>query len=266
MASPSQADVSTDSGELTDPKESTDCANNDVRINAAPARVTWIDGDTRQTRSICHSSHDHLLFSAQHETSSDTAFFQIRANVALKARKDKTNVFLSIYPERLQAVQLVDHDGPEDTTSAQLDTSTYCLKFTLSMPPALIVPKGDLTPRQRSSGTLLDSLRSLAEQTTFKLLLPTTTLSKAQLESLCKAASSGALSSMEKLKDVASLYGGKGGRVIQHESKAAGASPVTSVAAVPKSEDLPSYDDLGFDNDSPRPYTTQSKTRPSHHP
>lgn len=262
MASPSQADVSTDSGEVTDREDATDCPNNDVRINAAPARVTWIDGDTRLTRSICHSSHDHLLFHAQHESSSDTAFFQIRANVALKARKDKTNVFLSIYLERLQSVELVDHDGPEDTTSAQLGTSTYCLHFTLSVPPALIVPKGDLTPRQRSSGTLLDSLRNLAEQTTFNIHVPTTTLSKAQLEALCKAASSGALSSMEKLKDVASLYGGKGGRIIQHESKAAVASPVVSAAAVPKLEGLPSYDDLGFGNDPPRPYTTQSKAQP----
>ncbi|KAI7773016.1 hypothetical protein LA080_012493 [Diaporthe eres] len=257
MASPSQADVSTDSGEVTDPENSTECPKNDVQINAVPACVTWNDGDSRQARSICHSAHDHLHFHAQHDTSSDTAFFQVRTNVALKARKDKTNVFLSIYPERIQSVAVVASDGADSAASAQLGTSAYCLLFTLSMPPALIVPKGDLTPKQRSSGLLLDCLRGLAEQTTFKLHLPTTALSKVQLESLCKAASSGALSSMEKLKDVASLYGGKGGRIIQHEPQAAVASQTASATAVPETEGLPSYDDLGFENDSPRPYTTQ---------
>ncbi|KAK7735434.1 hypothetical protein SLS63_003904 [Diaporthe eres] len=125
------------------------------------------------------------------------------------------------------------------------------------MPPALVVPKGDLTPKQRSSGLLLDCLRGLAKQTSFRLHLPTTALSKVQVESLCKAASSGALSSMEKLKDVASLYGGKGGSVIQHEPQAAVASQTASATAVPETEGLPSYDDLGYENDSPRPYTTQ---------
>lgn len=264
MASPSQAEVSTDSGEVTDPEDSA-CSNNDVQINAVPACVTWNDGDSRQARSLCHSAHDHLLFHAQHETSSDAAFFQVRTNVALKARKDKTNVFLSIYPERIQSVAVIANDGSDSPTSARLGTSTYCIQFTLSMPPALIVPKGDLTPKQRSSGLLLDSLRGLAEQTSFRLHLPTTALSKAQLESLCKAASCGALSSMEKLKDVASLYGGKGGRIIQHEPQAAIASETASATAVPQTEDLPSYDDLGFESDSPRPYTTQSKILPPCH-
>lgn len=262
MASPSQADISTDSGEVTDPENSATSPSGDVHINAAPARLTWTDGDSPQARSICHSAHDHILFHAEHDTSSDTAFFQIRANVALKARKDKTNVFLSVYPERIESIALVAYEDGDDTTSAQLGTSTYCLQFTLSMPPALIVPKTDLIPRQRSSGLLLDSLRGLAEQTTFKLHLPTTTLPKAQLESLCNAAFRGALSSMEKLKDVASLYGGKGGKIIQHDGQPAAASQaanVTASSAVPKTEDLPAYDDLGFGNDSPAPYTTQSK-------
>lgn len=262
MASPSQADVSTDSGEVTDPESSTAPPNDDVRIGGSPACITWIDGDSRQAKSICHAAHDHLLFHAQHEASSDTAFFQVRASVALKARKDKTNVYLSIYPECIESIELVGHDGGDDTTPTQLGASTYCLKFSLSTPPALIVPTTDLVPRQKSSGLLLDSLRALAEQTTFKLHLPTTTLPKAQLESLCKKASCGALSSMGKLKDVASLYGGKGGRIIQHErlpAVASQAATVTASPAVPKTEDLPAYDDLGFGRDPPSPHTTQSK-------
>lgn len=259
MASPSQADVSTDSGEVTDLEGTADRPKNDVHINGAPACVTWIDGDSQQARSICHTTHDHVFFHAEHETSSNTALFQIRANVALKARKDKTNVFLSIYPECIQSVAIVAHNEGDDATSAQLGTRTYCLQFRMSMPPALVVPKGDLTPKQRSAGLMLDSLRGLAKQIAFKVELPTTTLAKAQLESLCKAASSGALSSMEKLKDVASLYGGKGGRIIQHERQPAIASGVATASAEPETEQLPSYDDLGFGHDSPGPHTTQSK-------
>lgn len=87
------------------------------------------------------------------------------------------------------------------------------------MPLGLTVSKGDLIPRQRSLGILLDYSRGLADQTTFKMHLRlTTTLTRARLESLCEEEASSALSSMEKLKDVVSRYGGKGGRIIQHKT------------------------------------------------
>lgn len=168
-ASPSQADISTDSGDVTNPDNPIEHPTSDVHINGAPTCVQWIDGDSQQERSISHHTRDQLLFYAQYEASSATALLQLQARLALKAQKEKAYIFLLIYPERIQSVELVAHGRSNNTASSKLGTSTHCLQFTLNTPPDLVVPKGDLTPRQQHSGLVLDSLRALTSQTTFRI-------------------------------------------------------------------------------------------------
>lgn len=256
MASPSQAEASTESGECTEPEHAvTDHDIEDVHISGAPAVVTWIDEeDGQKTKYLCHSTHDHVTLHVHHDATSNTAFFQLRANVAIKAKRDKTHIFISIRPERIQSITVVDDH--EHEASAKLGTSTYGLEFKLARPPALIVPKGDLTPKQKGSRLVLDSLRALAGQTSFAVHLATTTLAKDQLVSLCEVASSGMLQSMPKLLDVASLYGGKGGSVIEHESVNSVEEGFAAAPAGAQVESPPSYDEIGS---SPHPSLNQSK-------
>jgi hypothetical protein len=260
MASPSQVDVSTESGNSPEPERDQAGTGNDdedVHISGAPAVVTWSDEHNQQTQQLCHSTHDHVTFHVHRDASSNTAFFQLRANVALKAKRDKTHILLSIQPERIRSITVVD--GHEHQASAKLGTSTYGLQFKLARPPALIVPKGDLTPKQKNSRLAMDSFRMLVEQTSFNVHLATTTLARDQLLSLCEATSSGRLHSMPKYLDVASLYGGKGGNVIEHAPVTAVTAESAIAVAGVQAESPPSYDELGLGPSPSRPSFHQSK-------
>lgn len=232
-----------------------------IDVSGAPAVVSWIEkeGDGNSTlQHLSHSTHDHLTLQLHRDASLNTAFFQLKANVALKSRRDRTNVFFSIQPERIRTVALIEHDESQNAAVNKLGTGTCRLQFALDKSPSLIVPQGDLTPKHKNSRLVLDSLQALLRQTSFSVDLPSSTVSKARLVSLCESVSSGNLRSTPRFTDVASLYGGKGGRVIEHESQAAVASGSARRAAGPKEESPPSYDELGMSSPL-RPVASQSK-------
>ncbi|KAJ4420543.1 hypothetical protein N0V82_004316 [Gnomoniopsis sp. IMI 355080] len=246
-------DAPTESGESSHADISPSRFDSDgIDVSGAPAVVTWheTDGDTTM-RHLSHFPHDHLTLQIHRDASSNTAFFQLKANVAFKARRDRTNVLLSIQPERIRALALVERDGSEYTAASKLGTTTYCLRFDLDQAPSLIVPQGDLTPKHKHSRLVMDSLRGLAKKITFCVDLPSSTLSKARLVSLCESVSSGNVRSTPRFMDIASLYGGKGGRIIEHASQSAQASGSAPAFAGPEAESPPSYDDLGMSNTRP---------------
>lgn len=84
---------------------------------------------------------------------------------------------------------------------------------------------------EMSSGLEIDLSRYLADQTSPKLCLSTSSLPKAHLDPLCQAAYSCALSSMEQLKDVGCLYGGINGTIAQIEPQLGVASRLAPVTA-----------------------------------
>lgn len=254
-------DAPTESGESSHADISPSKFDSDgIDVSGAPAVVSWdeADGDNPMRR-LSHFPHDHLTLQIYRDASSSTAFFQLKANVAFKARRDRTNVILSIQPERIRALALVERDGSQDTAASKLGTSTYCLRFDLDQAPSLIVPQGDLTPKHKHSRLVMDSLRSLAQKTTFCVDLPSSTLSKARLVSLCNSVSSGSLRSTPRFMDIASLYGGKGGRIIKHPSQPAQAPGSAPAFVGPEAESPPSYDELGMPSPS-RPVASQGKT------
>lgn len=259
----SQLDATTESDESTSADIAPSSFNNDnIDVSGIPAVVTWLqhDGgiDTRQ--HLSHSPHDHLTLQIHRDTSTNNAFFQLKANVALKARRDRTNVFLSIQPERIQTVAIVEEDAGKDLGIEKLASSTLCLKFVLSRPPSLVVPKGDLTPKHRSSRSVLDALQALAKQTRFSVDMPSATMSKTRLMTMCQAVSYGNVQSTSKFMDVASLYGGKGGRVIEHDATAIfAAGPAPDYAECEEARP-PSYEKLSSSS-PPQPQAAQSKIR-----
>lgn len=232
-----------------------------IDLSGTPAVVSWLeeDGDSNATQYLSHSTHDRLMLQIHRDDSSDTAFFQLKTNVAFKARRDRTNILLSIHPERIRTVTLVEYDGSKDTAASKLGTTTYRLHFALGQPPALIVPKGDLTPKHNNSRLVMDSLQALVKQTSFYVDLSTSAVSKARLVSLCESLSTGRLRSSPRFTDIASLYGGKGGQIIEHAPQSAMASGSAPAAVVgSEAESPPSYDELGMSS-PPRPVASQSK-------
>lgn len=254
-------DAPTESGESSHADISPSKFDSDgIDISGAPVAVSWHETSSDDTtRHLSHSTHDHLTLQIHRDTFSNTAFFQLKANVAFKNRRDRTNVLLFIQPERIRALVLVEHDGSKDTATSKLGTMAYSLHFDLDRAPALVVPQGDLTPKHKTSRLVMDSLQALSGKTTFCVELPTSTLSKAKLVSLCESVSAGNLRSTARFMDIASLYGGKGGRLIEHASQFAKAPHSAPALIGPDADSPPSYDELDMSGPSQR-VASQSKT------
>ncbi|KAI3398217.1 hypothetical protein diail_9694 [Diaporthe ilicicola] len=260
--------------------------DDDIDISKAPIVVSWT-GDEGQVHSLSHSplNHDHVTFDVHFDAESQTAFFKIAANLALKGKRHKSNIFLFIYPERIQSLDIVEQDDESVSASKTLGTSIYSLQFLLVEPPALVVPKDDCVPKGDAARITLESMQALAGKTSFRLDLPSRTLALDRLTALCgKASSSGFLKTMLGPSNTAKLYGGKGGMVIGNDDagttgvrsggepsgSAAKANPSTSSHKYPRDskdpaqseaavvESPPSYDELGH---SPPSYPPSNKRR-----
>lgn len=232
-------DVSTASEpETTTPKQDAR-SSDDINVSGAPAVVTW-DG---------HSPLSDVTCDVRRYASTSTAFIKLRATVMLKAPAplpSKTSVFLFVHPERIQTVVLDEssESTSQEAVKKKLGPDTYCLQFTLDKPAALVGPisPGNMTPKNKSSGEMLHHLRSLARETKFTVYLPAKVVTKARLHSLCEAASGHGLKTISWQADMSSLYGGKGGRLIEDGPENPSANP-------------PSYDEL--EPGPPMPPTSQ---------
>lgn len=189
---------------------STESGLEGLEISNEPVVVTWTNPDLHH---LSHTTNDNFTISIHSDSS--TAVFQFRASVALENKRERTKVLLTVPPENIHTLALAEDDGGMELASSRLDTITRCLRFNLRQPPSLIAPKGDLTPKSRASRIVLDSLRALATQNTFSLHLSAAKTSDAQWTALCAAVTSGSLRSVENFLDIASLYGGKGGRILE---------------------------------------------------
>lgn len=258
--------------------------HDDIDVSKAPIVVSWTD-DEDQPQSLSHSplTHDHVTFDIHFDSESHTAFFKITANLALKGKRTRSNIFLFIPPERIQSLDLVEQDDKSASSSNFLGTSTYSLQFVLVEPPALVIPKDDYIPKGETARTTLDALQAIARVTRLRVDLPSHALAEQRLLALCeKASSSGALKTMSGVANLAKLYGGKGGQVLESrqsepapvrsagESSASAEKTLSSAAPHqhPRGKEVapseapaecpPSYDDLGH---SPPSYPPSSKRR-----
>lgn len=236
-------DVSTASEPDTTTTKQDPSSSDDINLSGVPAVVTW-DG---------HSHLSDVACDVRRYASTNTAFIKLRATVVLKAPAplpSKNSIFLFVHPERIQTIVL---DEPSESTSQEavkkkLGQGTYCLRFTLDRPAALVGPASleNITPKNKSSGEILYHLRSLARETMFTVYLPAKVVTKARLQSLCEAASGHGLKSIAWQADMTCLYGGKGGRLIEDGPEAPSANP-------------PSYDEL--EPGPPMPPTSHGKLR-----
>ncbi|KAG6358712.1 hypothetical protein INS49_012231 [Diaporthe citri] len=259
--------------------------DDDIDISKAPIVVSWTGGDD-QAQSLSHSSltHDHVTFDVHFDAESHTAFFKITANLAFKGKRSRSNIFLFIHPERIRSLDFVEQDDESASTSKILGTSTYSLHFVLIEPPALVVPKDDYVPKGETARNTLQALQALSRVTRFRLDLPSNVLAKQRLLALCEKASSGeSLKTLPGAANLAKLYGGKGGQVIQSGQpvttevrsggEPSGSAERASQSAPPHgfprqkdpapsrpaaAEFPPSYDDLGH---SPPVYPPPSNKR-----
>lgn len=256
--------------------------DDDINISKAPIVVSWI-GDDGQAQSLSHSplTHDHVTFDVHFDAEAHTAFFRITANLALKGKRSRSNIFLFIAPERIRSLEFVEQDDGSVSASKTLGTSTYSLHFVLVDPPALVVPKDDYVPKGEAARTTLAAMQALSRVTRFRVDVPSKVLGRERWLALCeKASSSGFLKAIPGFANLAKLYGGKGGQVVgrgQTGTRSGGepsrsaekSSPSGASNEYPRDKDPtpsgiaaaefpPSYDDLGH---SPPTYPPSNKRR-----
>jgi hypothetical protein len=205
-----------------------------IDISAQPAFATW----TADNQTCCHL--DALKFHIFHDLSTNAAFFKLRAPVTFQTTATKSKktsaVWLFIAPERIATLALQGEDEIGEATRKQIGPNAVSLCFQLHRPATLVLPPDiDQNSKDHLPSETLDALQSLVRATSFTISvgLPSRTVSQAHLLSLCAAASrstgsintefsstGGTLYSSKHAADTVSLYGGKGGRVIEGDSPA----------------------------------------------
>lgn len=197
-------------------------SNDNIDIAKSPAAIYWLD-DNGQRQSLSHAplTHDHVTLDLKFEAESGTALFKVTANISLRGKRNKSNVFLFIHPEQIQNLALVNDDKDGYISAAdKLGTSTYMLHFALSASAALVVPADDCMPKNEATRSTLSLLQDLAKRSSFSLAFPTRMISKNQLIAICNEVSSqGSITTMPGLVNLSKLYGGKGGRVMRQGDK-----------------------------------------------
>lgn len=212
---------------------------------------TWPKSiDVTKVRAVALWNGHHLpnIFLNLHwHPNSHKAFFKLRGTVALRdgaSRHDgRTSIFLYIYPERIRQL-IVD----PNSTEKRMGPETLLLSFDLNRPSALVLPESPCEPRNKTANDVMDSFRALARQTSFSICasIPRKRLSAKRLRELCVAASDAGLASLAVHASTASLYQGKGGKVVEGDSLA---DPVTEL--------LPTIDE------PPPQYTEPAPAEPS---
>lgn len=206
-----------------------------IDASAQPAIASWTH-DSGASRSL-----EALRLHIFHDPSTSTAFFKLRATVTFKATgsrpKRTTAAWLHIAPERVETIVLEDEKNVDEAVSKKLGPNTVCWHFSLTRPGTLVLPPDyDLKSKGQSSDDPLDGLWTLARATSFSIsaCLPARTVSRGRLISLCQAVSGAKsntgstaaelasadvkLASNKHAADTTSLYGGKGGQVVELES------------------------------------------------
>ncbi|ORY56886.1 uncharacterized protein BCR38DRAFT_450297 [Pseudomassariella vexata] len=204
-------DESTASESSPDPEPIPSDIDN-VDVSGVPAIVVGIGNNGQRE---CIAPFAHLALDLHRDASSSTAFIKLRAKLALQDRRNKINLFLFMYPERIQSLELVDDDEYQVQAQEKLGgKNTYCLRFCLNQAAALIVPKEVLmVPKHDKDVQVLRRMKKLAEQKTLAVYLSSATMPRRTLLSLCKAVIS--CRSMQRHANLTSLYGGKGGKILE---------------------------------------------------
>ncbi|POS77137.1 hypothetical protein DHEL01_v204475 [Diaporthe helianthi] len=210
-------------------------------IDRTPAVVEWLgvdaeprflfDGDTDLSRQV--------TFEMRFDAASQAAFFKIRVPIGLKGTGHdsvKTPLFLHIHPDRIASLDYTSPIAVPDLVRTNLGSSLSCFRFSLSRPADLVAPSiSALVPQNKGYGEKLDSLKLLAQETTFSVYWKhPTALSDAQLRPLCDAVAARTLKSISAAAELQGLYGGAGGKVLEGSELC---------IPVPKTG-LPSYSEL----------------------
>ncbi|KAL7818888.1 hypothetical protein V8C44DRAFT_319425 [Trichoderma aethiopicum] len=204
----------------------------EIKISCLKNTVSWRDINDQARRS------DHINFDVYSDASTNTAFAKLYCDFRFKGNNVEP-IFLFIHPETIRSVTFksnVDLPAPP------------ALQFSLTQPPLLIVPRDRILQCKPQTKGLLGLMRSLAEVASFAIQLNKSLKTASILSSLERFVQLFSVSTHRPLTNgtyasIASLYGGRGGIVVNANAAAATQSePEESGEAVEAGEaSLPEY-------------------------
>lgn len=195
-------------------------------IDRTPAVVEWTGPDS-EPQYLYHGDADpsrQVTFEMRFDAAAGmAAFFKIRVPVGLKGAghdSAKTPLFLHIHADRVTSLRYeVPPSAVPEPARLKLGSAsgTSCFRFSLARPADMVVPSASpLTPQNKGHGDKLDSLRLLAQETSFAVYWRhATAMCDGQVRPLCDAVAARTLKSIGAAAELQGLYGGSGGRVLE---------------------------------------------------
>ncbi|KAJ2980848.1 hypothetical protein NUW58_g6838 [Xylaria curta] len=212
-------------------------APEDFDLNSIHAVVEWLGADG-QKRYLYQPDQDpsrQITLDIHFSAGSGAALLKLKAPLGIKARKQKTPLFLYIPGDRISSLVQDVPDAAPEVVRAKLGAVPSRLQLSLSRPADMVGPLVSLAPQNRSHGIMMDCLKLLAQETRLSVYLAHSSLSGAFLRSLCNAVASKALKPIDSAAALRSLYGGLGGKVLEGAALRIPVPPTSP----------PSYDELG---------------------
>ena len=147
----------------------------------------------------------------------DAAFFELGVPVKLKGLEALTIVYLRLCASTIISLQLAKNPTVPNAIGEVFQSTVLSLDFTLNSPPSIIAQVGipePLCPARKLSGSVVDAIRDLSNATTLSICIEARD-APPQLQSVSDGVSHGKFESFRSTRyDIASLYGGLGGKVI----------------------------------------------------
>lgn len=199
---------------------------------------------------LWEGQHTKVDLHLQHDRTTSTAFFKLRASLVLKALSPaKSYLYVLVPPERIQSLSIDESPDPESIPSeiAQvLGSSFTCLRITLNETADLIGPKSvNLKPKNQVEGRVLDELRSLVRSTAFAIFIPHQVMPKAKLLCTSYGINDRLLRSDPGQLDLACFYEGKGGVKVTVGEPDRSARIAPDHSQQPSGDSPPSYAESG---------------------
>ncbi|KAG8159884.1 hypothetical protein KVR01_010521 [Diaporthe batatas] len=207
-----------------------------VRLDAVPALIEWTGPDDQVIRLGDSLSASPVSLDLEFNPTAKTTFLRLRIGAQVHRDSNKqTPLYLHIGPDDINT--LACPDSIQDQTNQDQPTSAHTsFDVRLRRPVALIGPPFRLRPSNKARVNVINHARALAARRDFSIRIQDGLLSESQYKAICTAVYH-EYSSTGRL-DLASLYGGLGGKQLVARDPDGTSTPDDGIEAPP------SYDEV----------------------
>ncbi|KAK4067274.1 uncharacterized protein Triagg1_7717 [Trichoderma aggressivum f. europaeum] len=207
-----------------------------------PACVEWRSGDAAQYLVDPDPQRGRVTFESRFSQETSSACFQLHCPIRVKGIESQSHIIGLIHTHSIALFNYDENPEVPEIVRKKLNCRAIRLHFDLRRPLDLVASTAatePVQPRKRLSGQAFDSLRSLGKSTALDVYISARDVSQAKLSAIREAVAQNTLQPLDSDTQaaLASLYGGKGGKIISLPP------PPHNSSALPNDEP-PSYADL----------------------